>query len=359
LRVGRLIAVAAIAVVVAVLLSSAPAVVRETPFGSGSSPTPGPVLFPVLAPGSAATDATRSLVIVPAPSGTASGCVHGTVGNPYPESTEGYLSFNGNLFDLPAGSVGSTSLCYDAATKILSDGTSFISLPGAPANGVLGYPEAMLGENLYGGPAGSSNSVLPLPDDKVSQLKTAGLWVIMHYGVSAPGKSPYDFAFDDWLTPVASTPTSSGNEGDRVEIMIWLSNDIGMYLAQTKVPIPTYLNGSAAPGTWYRDQRCLGTNDVTFDYLFAPTGAKPGYGLTSARIAFDLSYILNNVASVVRGGVCWASAGTHIDPMYADVFPLGAEFYPTKSLTSNVSWGVSSLCYQFRDGAVPASGPSC
>jgi hypothetical protein len=313
--------------------------------------------------GGGAVAASRShpeiIRVVPEPAGTPSGCANATFTDPYPEIVSANQTFNGNLFALPSGSVGSTSLCYNSQTKELSDSTDFTSLPGAPRYGVLGYPESILGQNLWGGISGSPNSMMPLPDEKVQNLTSRDLWAVINYSVNAPGKSPYDFAFDDWLTPVASTPTSSGNEGDRVEIMIWLSNDIGMYLAQTKVPIPTYLNGSAAPGTWYRDQRCLGTNDVTFDYLFAPTGAKPGYGLTSARIAFDLSYILNNVASVVRGGVCWASAGTHIDPMYADVFPLGAEFYPTKSLTSNVSWGVSSLCYQFRDGAVPASGPSC
>jgi hypothetical protein len=288
----------------------------------------------------------RTVTIVPETPGTPSGCVQASLGNPYPESIEGSLTFNGNLFALPSGSVGSSSLCYHASTGVLSDKTRFTGLPGAVQHGVLGYPEAILGQNLWGGIAGSSVSGLPLPSDRVSNLTSHSVWVHLNYSVNAPGKSPYDFAFDDWFTQYQANSSSTGNVGNRIELMIWLSNDIGMYLPQTKVSIPSYYNGAPNPGTWYRDQICQASNFLTFDFLFAPTGATPGYGATSGKVAFDLTAMLNSVASVMKGGACWAPAGTNIGGLWADNFPLGAEFYPTTADTASVSWSVSSLYYR-------------
>jgi hypothetical protein len=309
--------------------------------------------------GAVAAGSSRTLEVVPAPDGTSSKCLWADDSNPYPERKVGYLSFNGNLFALPAGSVGGTKLCYNATTGTLSDSTHFSALPGAVANGVLGYPEAILGENLYGGLAGRSNELLPLPDELARNLTDTNVWITMQYSVTAPGSSPYDFAFDDWLTSSPATGSSTGNEGNRIEIMIWLSNDIGMYLPQTAVHIPTFVGDSTAPGAWYRDQLCMGTDDITFDFLYAPTGATPGYGLEQAAISFNLTSILHSVASVLKSGACWAPAGTTIGSMYASAFPLGAEFYPTLGDTSRVAWTVSSLCYVLIDGAPPAGGPTC
>jgi hypothetical protein len=284
--------------------------------------------------------------IVPEVPGTSTGCANATLTNPYPEAVEGNLAFDGNLFNLPAGALGSTSLCYNAGAATLSDTTQFTSLPGAVLHGVLGYPEAILGQNLWGGDAGQAPGHLPLPADRFSNLTSRAVWAHLTYAVKAPGKSPYDFAFDDWFSEDQAGPSSTGNVGNRIEVMIWLSNDIGMYLPQTQVSIPSYFNGSANPGTWYRDTLCQSSDFVTFDYLFAPTGSKPGYGAASGRIAFDLTSILNNVAEVMYHGTCWAAPGTHIGSLWADNFPIGAEFYPTTSSTASVSWSISSFYYR-------------
>lgn len=310
------------------------------------------------AAGAASSSSTETLQVIPAPKGTPSGCVQATVANPYPQGKAGYLSFNGNLFALPVGSVGSSSLCYNSANGALSGDTEFLGLPGAVQHGVLGYPEAIVGENLYGGMGGRSSSMLPLPGERERNLTDTNVWITMHYSVSASDASPYDFAFDDWLTVLPANGSSTGNEGNRIEIMIWLSNDIGMYLPQTKVSIPSFVNGSTAPGAWYRDDLCMGTNDITFDFLYSPTGAKPGYGLNHAIVSVNLTATLRNVASVVKSGACWAPSGTSIGSMYASAFPLGAEFYPTLADTSQVDWHVASLCYVLMRGT-PRSGPAC
>jgi hypothetical protein len=312
--------------------------------------------------GGGAVAASRShpeiIRVVPEPAGTPSGCANATFTDPYPEIVSANQTFNGNLFALPSGSVGSTSLCYNSQTKELSDSTDFTSLPGAPRYGVLGYPESILGQNLWGGISGSPNSMMPLPDEKVQNLTSRDLWAVINYSVNAPGKSPYDFAFDDWFSQYQATSSSTGNEGNRIEVMIWLSNDIGMYLNQTKVDIPTFLNYTTAPGTWYRDDICQSSDFLTFDYLFAPTGKTPGYGYQSGHLAFNLTAILDNVASVVKGGICWAPKGTSIGGLYVDNFPIGAEFYPTTSDTAQVSWTVSRLCYRFVRGT-PAENMGC
>jgi hypothetical protein len=297
--------------------------------------------------------------VVPETSGTASGCVLADLTNPYPELTEGSLAFNGNLFALPSGAIGETNLCYNAQRGELSDTTTFTSLPGAPQHGVLGYPEAILGENIYGGLAGKQGAMLPLPADTYGNLTRQNVWVGVDYDVHAKGGSPYDFAFDDWFSVDRATSTSTGNVGDRIELMIWLSNDIGMYLPQTKVSIPSYLNGNPAPGTWYRDDLCMGSQDITFDYLYAPNGNTPGYGEHRADIALDLTSILKNIASVLNGGACWASKGTSVSGFYADNFPIGAEFYPTTSDVASVHWRISHLCYTFTKGTVTGSEVDC
>jgi hypothetical protein len=339
-------AVSTVAVLVLVDLANSIPVVATTP----AHATP-PLLFPV----GGSAKAGDTLTLVPAPSGTPSGCANATLSNPYPDLASGRMSLNGNLFNLPVGSVGGSSFCYDSSRRTLSDSTQFTSLPGAVLHGVLGYPEAILGQNIYGGITGASDAVLPLPHDQVRDLTSQDLWVRMNYSVEERGSSPYDFAFDDWFSEYRANSSSTGNVGDRIELMIWLSNDIGMYLNQTRVAVPTFFNGSAAPGTWYRDQLCQSSDFLTFDYLYAPSGTTPGYGAASGRIAFNLTYILDNVAKVVRAGTCWAGAGTQIGGLYADNFPLGAEFYPTALDTSSVSWTVSSLCYRFVAGTPTAS----
>jgi hypothetical protein len=353
LRLGGWFA-AALAVAVAVILLAGPA--QPSRASSPATAPPSPIAGPE---GIVASSATTTVRIVPAPSGTPTECVRANVANPYPQGTAGYLSFNGNLFALPVGSVGSTSLCYNATTGDLSDHTDFSGLPGAVQNGVLGYPEAIVGENLYGGLEGRPSATLPLPAERERNLTRTNVWITTHYTVTAPGASPYDFAFDDWLTQLPANGSSTGNEGNRIEIMIWLSNDIGMYLPQTKVSIPTFVNGSTAAGTWYRDDLCMGTNDITFDFLYAPTGTTPGYGLSHGTVSVNLTSILRSVASVLRAGACWATAGTTIGSMYASAFPLGAEFYPTLTDTAQVDWRVSSLCYVLVPGAPRSGGPAC
>ncbi len=300
--------------------------------------------------GSAGSSSDQVVTLVPEPAGTASGCVLASLSDPYPESTVGYLAFQGNLFALPSGSVGETELCYHAHSGTLTDRTTFASLPDATQHDVLGYPEAILGENIYGGEAGATNPSLPLPFDTFGNLTHHDAWVTLDYSVEAPGDSPFDFAFDDWFSVDRATSSSTGDVGDRIELMIWFANDIGMYLPQTKVSIPSYLNGSAAPGTWFRDDLCMGSQDITFDYLYAPSGSTPGHGERSGTIAVNLTAILDNVASVIRGGACWASAGTSVSSFYADNFPLGAEFYPTENDVASVDWRVSGLCYTLVAG---------
>jgi hypothetical protein len=343
-------------VAVAVVLLAGP-----TQPGSSTSSRSGPPVAPIAGPVEVVggTDTTETLRVVPAPAGTPSECVHADVTDPYPQATAGYLSFNGNLYALPVGSVGSAELCYNATSGTLSDDTDFLGLPGAVQHDVLGYPEAIVGENLYGGQAGAYSTTLPLPVERERNLTRTNVWLTTRYTVTASGSSPYDFAYDDWLTALPSNGSSSGNEGNRIEIMIWLSNDIGMYLPQTKVSIPTFVNGSTAPGAWYRDDLCMGTNDITFDFLYAPTGSTPGYGLGHATVSVNLTAILRNVAAVLKSGACWAAAGTTIGSMYASAFPLGAEFYPTLLDTSDVDWKVSSLCYVLMPGAPRSGGPSC
>jgi hypothetical protein len=288
----------------------------------------------------------QTVTVVPETAGTRSGCADASLVNPYPQAVEGNLAFNGNLFNLPGGALGGSSLCYDARTGTLSDKTGFTALPGAAQHGVLGYPEAILGQNIYGGMTGSIPGALPLPNDRLSNLTSRGVWAHLDYSLTAPGQSPYDFAFDDWFTQYEANSGSTGNVGNRIEVMIWLSNDIGMYRPQTQVTIPSYLNGHPNPGTWYRDTVCQSSSFLTFDYLFAPSGSKPGYGVTSGRVAFDLTDILQDVESVIHAGTCWASPGTNVGGYWADNFPLGAEFYPTPGDTASVDWSVSSLYYR-------------
>ena len=297
--------------------------------------------------------------LVPGPSGTGPTCVIANSSNPYPTATSGFLNFQGDLFNLPPGSVGDSQLCYNSTTETLSDHTEFSQLPGAPQYGVVGYPEAIYGENIYGGPVGLSNPDLPLPHDQIQNLTNASLWISVNYSVGAPGNSPYDFAWDDWFSALPANSTSAGNVGNRIELMIWYSNDIGMYLPQTPISVPSFVDGRNASGNWFVDHYCQGSNEVTFDYLYAPTGSRPGYGLPSAQIALNFTYLLENVSKTLRAGACWASAGIDIGSLYFDNSPLGAEFYPTTSGTADVNWTVSSMCYILVTGAPEPQQVSC
>ena len=185
------------------------------------APHPFPSGFMTLAPAvSRANAASEARSLVPEPNGTANGCVDANVSNPYPQLTEGYLAFQGDLFNLPSGSVGGTTLCYDGTNRTLYDATSFSPLPGAAQYGVLGYPEAILGENIWGGEAGVPSSVLPLPNVRVENLTANDFWVELNYSVSAPGASPHDFVFDDGFSQVPANASSAGDVGNRIELMI-------------------------------------------------------------------------------------------------------------------------------------------
>ncbi|MCI4352671.1 MAG: PKD domain-containing protein [Thermoplasmata archaeon] len=338
------------------------------PFSAGPARAPGPPASTLLAgqmnsfaPDSKPATAGGSgvLSLVPGPTGTGTTCVSANASDPYPTATSGYLNFNGDLFNLPAGAVGQTQLCYNQTGPTLSDRTLFTRLPGAARYGVLGYPEAILGENIYGGPVGVQNPLLPLPHAQIRNLTASAVWVSLNYSVVAPGNSPYDFAWDDWFSVLPANTTSTGNVGDRIELMIWYSNDIGMYLPQTPIVVPTIVGGHSAPGTWFGDHYCQGSDEITFDYLYSPSGSTPGYGLPAAQISLNFTYLLDNVSATLKAGACWASPGTDIGSLFLDNTPLGAEFYPTSSNTADVNWTVSSLCYTFVQGPPTPGAVSC
>jgi PKD repeat protein len=352
LAVGLMLAVLPTAIVP----PTAPSSTLENPFhipsnGRGTLPTPANL--------EVRSQSSGQVTLVPGPNGTPTSCVQADASNPYPTATSGYWDFNGDLFNLPSGSVGQTLLCYNQTAQTLSDHTVFTQLPGAAQYGVLGYPEAIYGENIYGGPIGNQSPLLSLPGDQIRNLTTSSVWVSLNYSVDAPGNSPYDFAWDDWFSVLPANASSSGNVGNRIELMIWYSNDIGMYLGQTPISVPSFANGVAAPGTWFEDHYCQGSDEVTFDYLYAPDGATPGYGLPTADIALNFTYLLDNVSATLHAGACWAPPGTDIGSLYMDNSPLGAEFYPTTSDTADVNWTVDSLCYTYVAGPATAGAVAC
>jgi PKD repeat protein len=298
--------------------------------------------------------------LIPEPSGVPSSCQIANATDRYSSAADGYFALDGNLFGFRSNYTGSTSLCYYASNGTLTERMNFAT-PGAVTNGVLGYPEAILGQNIYGGVAGIQNPELPLPTTQVGNLTADDLWASLNYSVDAPGNAtPYNFAFDDWLTPTPANGTLRSNVPHKIEVMLWFANDKGSWLKQTEYDIPSFLNGQPAPGTWYRDDWCGDHNEtLTFDYLYSENGSSPGYGTTTGQLAVNMSYVFQNVANLTAQGSCWAAKGTNVDSFYADAFPLGAEFYPETSEHAMVNWSVTSYCYTLVAGTPTAAGTDC
>jgi len=314
------------------------------------------------------SNSSKVITLLPEPASVGSWCGYGNASSKYPTSARGFLALEGNLFNLSANSTGGATLCYHAANGTLTDSVD-VYTPGARLHKELGFPAAILGQNIYGGTAGITNPALPLPASTVANLTSEDLWSSVNYSVTPYAKTPYDFAFDDWLTTAPANGTIGRNPGDRIEVMVWFSDDIGLSgLPQTKVTLPSYQNGSVVRGAaWYRDQGCQDNgSQITFDYLYSPTGSPPGYGLPRGQVAVNMTAVLDNVENYTRtnpNGTCWAPAGTNISAMHVDEFPIGAEFYPNNNSKSldydDLQWSVSSWCYTLVAGAPTPDGVGC
>jgi PKD repeat protein len=309
------------------------------------------------------------LPMIPEPASVPSACVDANASEKYPVATTGYLELEGNLFNLSTGDTGSSDLCYNAAGGVLSDHTD-VDTPGAVPHKVIGFPEAILGQNIYGGVSALENPALPLPGVTVSNITGEDLWSSVNYTMQIVDRTPYNLAFDDWLTKTPANSTLGRNPGDRIEVMVWFADNIGMdWLPQTAVAtssIPTFLNGSAAPGGWFRDQWCQDNDSqLTIDYLYAENDSV-GYGTQDAQIAVNMSAVMANVESVTLAGgkeACWAHAGANVSGLYAANTPFGAEFYPnlntSYSQEEELNWSLSSWCYTIVAGTPTGSGTDC
>ncbi len=362
---GRILAIQfASAIVVGVLLVGGAGPGTSSQHGSSPNaalvrPDPPNALRNAASPEAGLTSSV-TVPLVPEPTGTPTSCVVGGASNRYNSSADGYFALDANLYGFKSNYTGSTNLCYYASNGTLSERMDFAT-PGGKANGILGYPEAILGQNIYGGVAGIENPDLPLPDYPVANITDGDLWASLNYSVTAPANAtPYNFAFDDWLTPTPANSTVTTHVGDKIEVMVWFANDKGSWLPQTEFNVSTFLNGQSVPGTWYRDDWCGDKNTtLTFDYLYSENGSSPGYGVTAGQLAVNLSYIFANVANLTAQGLCWAAPGTSIASYYTDAFAIGAEFYPETSEHAVVNWTVTRYCYTFVAGAPTGPGVDC
>ncbi len=317
----------------------------------------------------ATTSAAPNVIsLIPEPASVPSWCGQANTTDRYTSDSAGFLSLQSNLFNLTSGSTGGSTLCYDNATGTVSD-QIVTSTPGAHIGKVIGFPAAVLGQNIYGGTSGLTDPALPLPDVQVRNLTSESLWSAVNYSVTEEGGTEYNFAFDDWLTPIEANATLGRDPGDRIEVMVWFSDDLNrswVKHGQTDVALGSFVNGSADPYSWLRDQWCENASQITFDYYFtdhANTSSSNITGLPSALIAVNMSQVFANVESYVDSeGACWAPAGTNISSYYVDEFPLGIEFYPPKSSGDEdeaVSWSANTWCYTTLNGTATANEVDC
>jgi PKD repeat protein len=299
---------------------------------------------------------------VPEPASVASWCGVANETDRYTTDDAGFVSLQSNLFNLSANSTGGSTLCYNNSTSTVSDAIS-VSTPGARPNKVLGFPAAVFGQNIYGGTRGENDPGLPLPDLQVHNVTGDSLWSAVNYSVVTLS-TPYNFAFDDWLTQTEANSSLGRNPGPRIEVMVWFTDNLNRsWLHQDLVTLPSFVNGTSDPRQWLRDQWCQDNDtQATFDYYYANTAGNWS-GMTSGDIAVNMSAVFANVEQYIAtnpNGTCFAPDGTNISSYYVDEFPLGIEFYPNRrTYDETVSWSVSSWCYTFVTGTPTGNAVDC
>jgi PKD repeat protein len=366
---GRRFALAVLSATVAVLVLSsllvpASASVPRT-LGSDAAPPSPPAPSGGGASGVAAGSGSEILPMVPEPASVPSTCVNANAGDKYPVATTGYLELEGNLWNMTSNDTGGTSLCYDASTGVLSNHID-VDTPDGAFHHVIGFPEAVLGQSIYGGASGYQNPALPLPVTTVSNLTGEDLWSSVNYSMQIVGRTPYNLAYDDWLTLTPANGTVGRNPGDRIEVMLWFSTDLNRsWIRQEPVAIPSFVNGTVDPRDWLRDQWCENASQITFDYYYENTPNNLS-GTTSADISVNMSAIFANVEQYIESnpnGTCFAPTGTDISNYYAANFPFGVEVYPNPHKTflyeEEVNWSLSDWCYTIVAGAPTGAGTDC
>lgn len=100
-----------------------------------------------------------------------------------------------------------------------------------------------------------------------------------------------------------------------------------VYLSQTKVSVPTYIDGATATGSWYRDDLYMGSDEITFDCLFSPTGSTPGRGKAHGILFVSLTAVLGKIAPVMKKGARWGFRDVRGRSLRGQ-FPLGCRVLP-------------------------------
>jgi PKD repeat protein len=358
----------AVALVVLVVLSMVP---LASGLASGLTPdraTPAAPRGSTAVPGTRAPDLSSSEVLpmVPEPAGVRSACVDPSGADRFPTSSAGYLELEGNLWNMSSNASGGADLCYNAATGTMSEHTD-VDTPGASTSSVVGFPEALFGQRIFGGPSGVQNPALPLPTETVSNVTADDVWATVNYSVQIVGRTPYNLAFDDWLTQIPANGTPGRDPGNRIEVMVWFSTNLNRsWTTQESVSIPSFVNGSADPREWERDQWCFQNNSqIVFDYYYDNTPNNLS-GVTQGDLAVNLSAVFANVEQYVATdshATCYASAGTNISGYYVANLAYGVEVYqnPTKGYfdEEESNWSLNSWCYTLVAGTPTGAGTDC
>jgi hypothetical protein len=275
----------------------------------------------------------------------------------------GHVALNADLWDMSSNSVGYVSMTEKQA---LTTVVNFSSVSyGSEPNQVIGYPNVGYGFSAFGAASSawdSSQLALPLKLSDLPNIITSDSYQIN----SADGKTPYDFAYDIWITQniPSGSNSSSPTRGD-IELMIWTdyTGNLAPHCVlsvfctsqqQGSVDLPGTLDGSSENMSW---NIWVSNGDEAEDrattVLFILNNPQ-----SSATISVDLAKVIGTMESTLSSGYGSYWSGTNFATYWLDYLSLGSEFRPDASNSAQYSWQLDSFCLLLNYPTLSTEGSS-
>ncbi len=274
-----------------------------------------------------------------------------------------HIALNGDLWDMDSASIGYVTMSDETS---LSTNVNFTNVSyGEYGDQVVGYPNVGYGFSAFGGGSSVWNDPsLNLPA-KLSNLSNVIL--LSSYETNpGNGETPYDFAYDIWITQNLSygTSTSAPSTGD-LELMVWTDYTSGLAphcvlslfctaREEGSTQLPTEINGVSSNQTWNvwvsNGDESASHPTTVFIVLNNP--------LAVGTVGVDLNNMIEDADHTLSTNFVGHWNTSSLQDYWLDYISLGSEFQPDFANTAQYSWNLLGYCFLLNYPALTTQSPN-